>query len=339
MALAPVFTATFTPGGEALVTGGDDGCVYFWDWAAEKLQRCPRGHAHRIWSLALSPDGQMLASAGGDWYRPHQTGELKLWDATTGQVVCVLSGHKALIFSVAFSPDGRTLASASWDGSVRLWDLPAGKERAVLRGPRGRVRSVAFSPDGKTLAAGSKGGDVRLWDAATGAPLGALDVSPAEVNCVAFSPDGRTLAVAEDPPAQPGEARRGRVRLWAVREQQTLGLLAGHRGRVLTLAFAPGGRLLLSGGGAYDRFGEMILWDVGRRAHRLTLHAHRIWVECVAFSPDGRFLVSAGGANGSGEIKVWQAGGSQRAPRRPYGRPALAPPGRGVVRFAHQYSR
>ncbi|MBI1913906.1 MAG: protein kinase [Planctomycetes bacterium] len=325
----PVLTAAFSPGSEVLALACDDGMVRLWNLSTNRLRGAlgeeAQPGARRVWSVAFSPDGKTLASAAGDWHRHCEPGEVKLWDVPTGKLLPSPRGHSALAFTVAFSPDGRVLASGGWDNVVRLWDPVQGKELAVLRGHKDAVRSVAFSPDGRTLASGSFDGTVRLWDVALREPRLVLQAKPYEVNCVVFSPDGRMLATAENLPSKDRDSAGGRdwdtaqghVRLWD-RDGTERAVLRGPRGMVLSVAFAPDGRTLVSGGGRWDRFGEVTLWDVSGK-ERLTLHSHARWVESVAFSPDGHTLVSAGGTpNAPAEVQLWDVGPSAaEVPPRP----------------------
>ena len=89
--------------------------VKVWDAQTGQEILSLRGHVGGLRSVAFSPDGRRLASAGLD-----QT--VKLWDAATGQEVLTLRGHIDNVFCVAFSPDGHRLASASVDKTVRIWD-------------------------------------------------------------------------------------------------------------------------------------------------------------------------------------------------------------------------
>ena len=73
-----------------------------------------------MFSVAYSPDGKTLASAGDD-------GTVKLWEGATGKEQATLRGHSREVWSVAYSPDGKTLASGSWDGTVKLWDVTTGE--------------------------------------------------------------------------------------------------------------------------------------------------------------------------------------------------------------------
>jgi tRNA A-37 threonylcarbamoyl transferase component Bud32 len=159
-------------------------------------QRTLRGHTFADISVAFSPDGQRLVSASGDPKNLREPGEVKVWDARTGQETLALRGHTNWVTSVAFSPNGKRLVSGSMDNTVKVWDARTGQETLTLRGHTNRVHSVAFSPDGQRLASGSQDQTVKVWDASTGQHTLTLYGHPWLVLSVAFSPEGQRLVSA-----------------------------------------------------------------------------------------------------------------------------------------------
>ena len=86
------------------------------------------GHIESINSLAFSPDGRTLASAGGGWSLDYA---IRLWDIETGKHLQMPVGHSWIVTTVGFSPNGRKLASGSWDGTVVLCELDSSTELGV----------------------------------------------------------------------------------------------------------------------------------------------------------------------------------------------------------------
>ncbi|MEX5636606.1 toll/interleukin-1 receptor domain-containing protein [Parafrankia sp. FMc2] len=159
----PVRSVVFSPDGETLASGSQDGTIRLWNIATQDSQPLPGGIT--VWSVAFSPDGRTLASGSNDH-------TVRLWDMTAGplpELVASRTEHTASVGSVAFSLDRHTLASGSNDHTVRLWDAtdPAAPRLLhTLTDNTGPVNTVAFSPDRRTLASGSgniNGDDSTVW--------------------------------------------------------------------------------------------------------------------------------------------------------------------------------
>ncbi len=241
-------------------------------------------HARGVNAVALSPNGEWLATASTDK-------TIKVWNLQSGKPLHVLQGHNKEVWAVAMSPDGKTLASGGGDNTVKLWDLASGGLLNTLEGHDGRVMAIAISPDGKLIASGSSDKTVRLWEAATGKTIASLPGHLGWVNAVAFHPKLPLLASASED---------GTIDLWDSRSGKLLRSLNGYSLEVKSIAFTPDGQILASGNGD----GSIILWDMRTGDQAQSLFGHSAPVESLAFSPDGQALVSGGGTLDH-KIKVW----------------------------------
>jgi len=245
-------------------------------------------HDDVVPSVAFSPDGKRLASAGDNC--------VKVTDLETGKELLRLKNSRGMsYFSVAYSPDGRTLAGAQsmlkeklsrrtgdttittyiYYGEVLVWDAQTGALKMTLNDDNSPSWALAFSPDGKWLAVASgptpedrkcKGlcpafGEITLWDTGDWKPTRRLRASSAPIRALAFSPDGRSIAggagAIDEGRGVSVEDFKAEVFLWDVMSGDLKQKFPGHTRSVTALAFSLDSRLLASAG--LDRM--LKIWD------------------------------------------------------------------------------
>ncbi len=196
-----VVSLVFSPDGKLLASlinvSYHKSVIKVWDTASQKNIATilePHKLVSRYWGgsshLSFSPDGKLLASAGGlprywsNFLDPTlQTSEVKLWDVATGKNVISLPGSDPLIFS----PDGKFLASASerWiirrrisrdkiagGGTVKLWNVNTMKlvNSFPVSSTVKEIYGLKFSSENEVLAVRGYGtymrsrGVAQLWD-------------------------------------------------------------------------------------------------------------------------------------------------------------------------------
>jgi WD40 repeat protein len=312
----PVLTLAFSPDSRTLVTGSFLGGAQMWDVASREKRGPVLGHQGRVMTIAVSADGTMIATGGAVEATDPETGarrlnggEVRLWQAATGQPITVLP-HPHIVWSLAFSPQGRMLRTGSEDGAARCFLTATGMPMGPPLGHEGTVRAVAISPDGTAAVTASAGGDhnaaARLWQLPRERALGkALFRRGASIASLSTSPNGEFLAAG---------ATDGTAQLWNSTTGQRFGPALVHSGEAVFVALSPDGRTLLAGG----EKGSVTLWDgVTGRRFALSPPAEKWntagWISAVAFSADGRTFL-AGWRNGL--IKFFRT-----ATGKPFGRP------------------
>ncbi|KAF1319715.1 Transcriptional repressor tup1-like protein, partial [Globisporangium splendens] len=134
-----------------IVSGSGDRKVRLWDARSGQCKKIfgseTGGPSDGVTSVALSPDGRLLAAGSLDKV-------VRIWDTETAQLLDRLEGHSDSVYSIAFSPDGKNLISGSLDRNIMLWDVCAQgrtttRPRMLFQGHKDFVLSVAYTPDGR----------------------------------------------------------------------------------------------------------------------------------------------------------------------------------------------
>ena len=120
-----VVGAAFTPDGNTLATGGEEGTAKLWDVATLRETATLKGHRRSIHALDISPDGRRLATGGGG------DESVKLWDMRTHQELITLFGEGSMVNRLAFSPDGNKLVGLNNLGQLHIWHAPSWEKIAA----------------------------------------------------------------------------------------------------------------------------------------------------------------------------------------------------------------
>jgi RNA polymerase sigma factor (sigma-70 family) len=272
--------------------------------------------------MAMSPDGQMLATVGVTHDGSKYNSTVKLWDARTGKLKQALDEVKDSHLELAFSRDFLAIGvngklqdtDPRGPREVRLLDVKTLEvkhkiDETLVPGVRS-WSALAFSPDGKRLAVagGVEGAFVKLWDVEKQkliegkADLGEIPRELNEVGCLAFSPDGKVVAATW---------RDGNIRLFDGHTGDFTTLLdpelkpESRNHGITGIAFSPDSKTLASKGDD----NTVVLWDLKEGKPGRTLKGHKGAVSAVTFSRDGRWIATGASTakEDDYEVILWDA--------------------------------
>lgn len=146
---------------------------------------CFRGHSDNVWSVAFSPDGKTIATAGYDY-------TARVLDVETGKQITIFCNHGNICWKTRFLwyPLVVPLLILSPDGTGILIGMSFGSSQSV--------RSVAYSPDSRSIASAGHFDRVRIWDARNGIQTQRLPELPGTAQWLEFSPGGQELLAVAD---------------------------------------------------------------------------------------------------------------------------------------------
>jgi WD40 repeat protein len=316
-----------SPDGRLLAACSGDTLIA-WDTESGRQLARLSGHGGTIQGFRFSPDGSLIASCSVDR-------SVRLWDTELARRSPGLpADHQGTVRGIQHAPATGWFATAAVsleakrEGSVVLRDATGSVARTIRLGA-GNASLYGFSPDGSTILAAGEESSLQLYRAEDGSEIRRATGFPHSITACAFTPDGTRVLVdayylflwdtrRDNPPVRLGTARAevtwalapdGRqlactpsgalsVELWDV---ATGTLTAELRtGETRKLAFAPGGRLLLTAGN------EVRLWDLATRQEtaRFEVRSRNGLVVQAGFSPDGSRVYCG---YGDGTLQLWEA--------------------------------
>ncbi|MBD2521195.1 serine/threonine-protein kinase [Nostoc sp. FACHB-133] len=276
------------------------------------------GHSEAVLTLAISPDGQTLASGINDK-------TIKVWNLKNGKEILTITGHSKQIISLAISADGQTLVSSSYDNKIKIWNLKNGEEISTIIANSAYILSIAIGSDQETVISGGSNGIVALWNLKTGDYIRTLATHDYRVTSVAISPNGyvasgswdttikvwpkstltghlervSSLAISSNDQILVSASEDKTIIVWNLNTGEQIYTLSGHSDAVNSVAISPDSQTVVSG--SDDE--KIKVWDLSNGQEIYTVNAHLDGVNALVFSPDGQILVSGGKDT---TIKVWR---------------------------------
>ena len=266
---------------------------------SENMASVTISHGASITALALSPNGDVIATAG-------RGGVVKLWEIHTGQLIAQIN-HDGWVNLLHFTPIGNKLVTATSNidfedylsrstqdipafrtgsNTVLIWDV-SNKKTAGLLEHRNRylaAKKIAFSPTGEFIAAANTGRTVRILDPMTGNEITRL-VQNDKVTDLLFSPKGMYLAVTSGAKV---------TRIWRTKEWEELPKVAIN-GRIQ----------------AFDHNETFVATTHEEKAVVINLYGettvvnltHDDSIEALGFSPTGSYIWTK---TNKEKVNVWE---------------------------------
>lgn len=221
----PILALSFSKDGERLFASGYHE-ITVWNPRDGSLVARMTNAPARVQALDLSPDGMLLAMAGGT---PGRNGEVAIYDLATHAKRATLGRFADIMLAAAFSPDGSKLISGGSDSTIHVWEVESQKEILAIQQHADWVTDLAASPDGKLILSGSRDKTARTYDLATGELQTTFTDHPGTIWSALFVREGAQVVSA---------GRDKAIRVWKAEDGGNAHRFEGQPAEVLGLVAA-----------------------------------------------------------------------------------------------------
>lgn len=278
----------FSPDGTQLAVGTDVG-LWLYDVPDGKATALFTDQSKKVYALAFSHDGKILASGG------RGNSGIQLWDLENDTPHSYLSFNRGFRTVVALVFLGNTLISYDNSGRINYWNIKNGDiiSELVKVNPN---QAVTFSPTGKNIAVTDIQQKIHIYD--TSLSNKHIVFQDDELKNDIFA-----LAVTTDSEKLVSGGKDDFIRIWDIKERKLTTSLNVHKSTITSVAISPDDKMFASGDGNK----EIILWDLANPKKLRTLRGHKNTVNALTFSPEGASKYSGCLASSSldGTIRFW----------------------------------
>ncbi|MCB0061262.1 MAG: AAA family ATPase, partial [Caldilineaceae bacterium] len=295
---------------DTIVAAGNDHLIYRWQLQSGQRLLPFSGHIGAVGAVAITKDGQTLASGSFDQ-------SLRLWDLRQGQSIRTYYSKRNGVRATALHPAEILFVNGGHDGTLALWHTyrqRTAPSHTILHTPRialepvvatnphcGMFYGLAFHPQNAYLVSVSEDGFIRFWTTAN--TIQCVEKIPGGIGALialAISPDGEWLAAG---------SANAKIVLYSLSRRRITHILVTTTPLVEALLFSPDSQWLYSTSEKNDVLiwqtaalpqDEFAVTSVATPHRRLSTTTNGVLA--LAVHPQGAYL-AVGGANPG--VELW----------------------------------
>ncbi len=207
-----------------------------------KLVKELTGHSKYVTAMVVSPDNKYLISASAD-------NSIRKWDLNTFTSEVIINSESK-INTITISYDSKELVVGTRDGRISIFNMEdISNVRVLNQAENLQVTSLKYNNKGSWLVSGDSKGNIMIWDTKTWKTIDILKGHRAKIFDMAFNPIDNLLA---------SSSLDGTVRIWDCTNLNNQPIeLTDHESWVLSVAFSPDGKYLVTTSKVEDR---ILIW-------------------------------------------------------------------------------